>query len=90
MFEEHFRNVHLPLVKAIPGIKKIIVHKIVEARGADRELWGLVELCCDDRATFQRAMSSPEAKNALQDGLRLEAEAGTTMSFDYYCEATEA
>jgi uncharacterized protein (TIGR02118 family) len=90
VFEEHFRTVHLALVRAIPGIKSIAVHKIVEARGSDRELWGLVELYCDDRATFQRAMSTPEAKEALQDGSRLEAEAGTTMNFDYYCETTEA
>jgi uncharacterized protein (TIGR02118 family) len=88
-FEEHFWRTHLPLVRAIPGVRKVIVHRIVEAHGGDQNLWALVDLNCEDLATFQKAMASPEAKCALQDGLNLESNAGTTMSFDYYCETTE-
>jgi uncharacterized protein (TIGR02118 family) len=88
LFEDHFWRVHLPLAKAIPGLRKIVVHRVTEARGGDSSLYGLTELHFDNRPAFEGAMASPEAENAIRDGQKLEKEAGTTMTFDYYCETT--
>ena len=89
-FEDYFWRVHLPLAKTIPGLRKITIHRILEARGGDRDLYGLAELYFDDQTAFEKAMASPEAKHAIQDGSKLEKEAGTTMSFDYYCQTRDA
>ena len=88
-FEDYFWRVHLPLVKAIPRLKRITVHKIVKVRQGDPGLYGLVELYFADHEVFQRAMASQEARHTIEDGSKLEKKAGTTMNFDYYCETTE-
>jgi uncharacterized protein (TIGR02118 family) len=88
-FEEHFWKVHLPIVKIIPGVRRITVHRVLEIHGGDPDLYGMVELCFDDQPSFDRAKSSPEMKTAFEDGSRLEVEAETVMSFDYYCDTME-
>ena len=90
LFEDRLWNVHFRLVKAIPGIKTIRVHRVVKARSKESDLYGLIELCFDNRQALETAMDSEEATMALRDGSKLESEAGTAMTFDYYCETNDA
>ena|SRR2546425_7403472 len=90
LFEDHLWNVHFRLVKAIPWIKRIRVHKVVKARSEESDLYGLIELYFDNGQALETAMNSEEAKKAIQDGSKLENEAGTAMTFDYYCETSDA
>ena len=89
LFEDYFWRVHLPLVKAIPDLKRIIVHKVTGTRQGIPGLYGLVELSFDDHEAFQKAMVSHEARHAMRDGSKLDKVAGTSIRFDYYCETTQ-
>jgi uncharacterized protein (TIGR02118 family) len=90
LFEDHLWNIRLPLVNELPGIKGIRVHKVDKSLRGENSLWGMIELYFDDKETLETAMGSEEAKKAIVDGSRLENEAGTAMTFDYYCTSSDA
>lgn len=90
LFEDQLWRVHLPLVKSIPSVRGIRVHKVVKAPVGEPALYGLIELCFDSKEALETAMDSREAKRAILDGSRLEKEAGTAMTFDYHCETVDA
>jgi uncharacterized protein (TIGR02118 family) len=71
-FEDHLWNVHFRLLKAIRGIRRIRVHKVVKARSEDDDLYGLIELYFDNRQALETAMDSEESKRAIRDGSKLE------------------
>jgi uncharacterized protein (TIGR02118 family) len=65
-FERYFFDKHLPYVLAIPGLRGYTVN-LRHASDQDAPHDGITEFWFDDRAAFDRAMSSPETQATLAD-----------------------
>jgi len=66
-FEEHYKNNHTPLVKKMPGLKKLEVSKITSAIGGESKFHLLAEMYFENEDALNAAMASPEGKAAGKD-----------------------
>jgi uncharacterized protein (TIGR02118 family) len=73
-FIRHWVDVHGPLARTVPGIKRYVQSHIVEERrrpdipGIDVQVDGIAELWYDDRESMARAAATPEMKALHADG----------------------
>lgn len=67
-FLKHYREVHLPLVRAVPGVARIVAQRVRSSPGAKEPRYFLVaEMHFADQASFDAAMRSDENKRAGRD-----------------------
>jgi uncharacterized protein (TIGR02118 family) len=65
-FEAHYRDVHIPLAKKLPGLRRYTLSRQVKAlRGEPYYL--VAELDWDDMAALQAAFQSPDGQATAQD-----------------------
>jgi uncharacterized protein (TIGR02118 family) len=73
-FMKHWVEIHGPLARKVPGIRRYVQTHILEERkrpdvpSSDVEIDGIAELWYDDREAMQKAISSPEGKALYADG----------------------
>ena len=68
VFEQHYRDQHMPLVHAFPGLQKVETGRIIaEADGGDPLWYRVTELYFSDRAALDTALATPEAQAAASD-----------------------
>ena len=64
-FIRHWVDVHAPMAKSVPGIRRYVQTHILEERkrpdipSTDMELDGIAELWYDDRESMAKALASP-------------------------------
>lgn len=67
-FEAHYRDVHAPLARRIPGLERLVVNQVHGTPMGDTAPYYLVaELHFPDRETFKAAAQSPEFQAAGAD-----------------------
>jgi uncharacterized protein (TIGR02118 family) len=66
-FEEHYRNVHLPLAKKMPGLRKCELGWVSGSPGGEPRYHLVAELYFDDKAALKAALMSPEGAAAAKD-----------------------
>lgn len=67
-FDEHYFNVHSPLAKKMPGLKKLEVTRYVAApMGGDAKYYLQAEMVFEDREALDAAMASEEGRAAAKD-----------------------
>jgi uncharacterized protein (TIGR02118 family) len=67
-FERHYREIHLPLARKMPGLKRCELGWVRNAVGGGEPRYHLVaELYFEDRAALKAALSSPEGGAAAKD-----------------------
>lgn len=67
-FLDHYENVHIPLVRKIPGLKNAVVNRVTGSpMGGEPAYFQIAELQFPDQATFEAAMASPEFRAAGKD-----------------------
>ena len=66
-FEEHYANVHLPLIEKLPGLRKTELSRITGAPRGEAPFYLMVEMYFDDMDAYSRAMASEENKAAGRD-----------------------
>lgn len=67
-FERHYRDVHLPLVRRIPGLQKIILNRgLAPPWGGDPEFYMMAELHFSNEVEFRAAMESTENRATGKD-----------------------
>jgi len=71
-FDEYYRNVHIPIAKKIPGVRKIVVSKVKGVAVGKANYYQVVEVYYDNMESLNKAGESNEAKEALKDGLALD------------------
>lgn len=81
-FSRHLVDVHLPLVAAFPGLRKMTYGLDLENGGGEVQYFAVVECYFDDLASLQRAMLSPEAKRASADVPNYAAAGFTINTFE--------
>ncbi len=73
-FVKHWLEVHGPLARKVPGLRRYEQSHILEERtrpdipSTDVEIDGVAELWYDDRESMLRALATPEAKALYADG----------------------
>ncbi|HEX4213721.1 MAG TPA: EthD family reductase [Candidatus Dormibacteraeota bacterium] len=84
-FDRHYREVHIPLAKKMPGLRRYTLSRnVVPIRGGE-PLHAIGELDFDDMASLQRAFGSPEGRATAADVANLAAGA-TVRSMTYELE----
>ena len=69
-FEMHFGEVHAPMVRRIPGLKKLVINRITgNAFGGEPSLYLIVGLQFGSREDFDAAMASEENAAAGKDAV---------------------
>ncbi|BCU80971.1 hypothetical protein JIR001_07540 [Polycladomyces abyssicola] len=67
-FDEHYFQVHAPLAKKMPGLKKIEVTRFVGTpMGGESPYYLMAEMVFEDRKTLDEAMASEEGRAAAKD-----------------------
>jgi uncharacterized protein (TIGR02118 family) len=66
-FDSHYANVHTPLVKKLPGLKKLEIARITGAPIGEPQHYLIAEMYFDDQEAMQRSLSSSEGKATARD-----------------------
>ena len=67
-FMTHYENIHVPLVKKIPGLEKAVINRVTAApMGGEPAYFLIAEMQYRDADTFHKAMASPENQAAGKD-----------------------
>jgi uncharacterized protein (TIGR02118 family) len=66
-FANHLLDVHAPLAKRMPGLRKYVVNLVQKPPNKEPEFHGVVELWFDDRESMKKAFSSPEGEVTQKD-----------------------
>jgi uncharacterized protein (TIGR02118 family) len=73
-FVRHWYDVHAPLARAVPGLRRYVQSHILEERkrpdipSTDVTVDGIAELWYDDGDAMARAVATPQAKALFDDG----------------------
>ena len=65
-FAQYWLNVHVPLAKKMPGVRKYVVNLVQRPPNREPDYHGIVELWFDDKDGMKRAFSSPEGQVTQQ------------------------
>jgi uncharacterized protein (TIGR02118 family) len=66
-FDRHYREVHIPLAKKLPGLRAYTVSQGVAVAFGEDPAYLVAELDFDDTAALQAAMATPEGQEAGRD-----------------------
>ena len=77
-FERHYREVHVPLVKKLPGVRRYTFSRDTGAVRGDL-YYRIAEVDFDDIAALQQAFATPEGRAAAADVNTLSSTAGARV-----------
>ncbi len=67
-FEHYWRERHLPLVAKLPGLRRLVAHRVLpDPNGPARAYDGVAEDWFDDLQAHDAALESPEGQAVLAD-----------------------
>jgi uncharacterized protein (TIGR02118 family) len=71
-FERHARDIHYPLVKELPGLRRLVVSRVLpDPNGPPPVYDAVAEDWFDDAGALAAAMASPEGQAVLADAPNL-------------------
>jgi uncharacterized protein (TIGR02118 family) len=85
-FDKAYFETHVPLVRKIPGLRRVEIARVIGAPRGEPEFYLMAEMYFEDKPSMDRAMSSPENAEA---GKNLMGFARGLATFLYAAEATE-
>jgi uncharacterized protein (TIGR02118 family) len=83
-FEQHYAQVHVPLVEKIPGIRKTEWTRFLASPQGEAPYYMMYEMYFDDMDAYRIAMKSEENKAAGQDLLSFAKDIVTLMVAETY------
>jgi uncharacterized protein (TIGR02118 family) len=66
-FMKHYEEVHLPLARKMPGLLKMELNYMYNAKGGEADPFLMAELYFDSRESLMAAMKSPEGRAGGKD-----------------------
>ena len=66
-FEQHYREMHTPLAKKMPGLRKMEVARCFGSPGGEPKFYLVAEMYFDSKEALMAALGSPEGKAAGKD-----------------------
>ena len=77
-FERHYREIHVPLVKKLPGVRRYTFSRNARPVRGD-PYYRVAELDFDDVTALQQAFASPEGHAAASDVTTMASTAGAQV-----------
>ncbi|GCE08946.1 EthD family reductase [Dictyobacter aurantiacus] len=77
-FERHYRDVHIPLVKQMPGLRRYTIGRVTTLGGGE-PYYLIAELEWDSMDALQKARQSPQGQATSQDAANLARSTGTGL-----------
>lgn len=81
-FDAHYDAVHLPLVRAFPGLRKLEITRVTGAPIGTARYHLLCEMCFDDKDAMDDALASPQGRAVARDLLSFAADIVTVFHGD--------
>ena len=81
-FDKHYDNVHTPLVRKYPGLRKLEITRITGAPIGEPKQHLMAEMYFDNKETMNAAMASAEGKAVARDLMSFAAEIVTVFYGD--------
>jgi uncharacterized protein (TIGR02118 family) len=66
-FDRHYREIHIPLAKQLPGLRRYTVSRNHQPVRGDRSYYLVAELDWDDTAAMQQAFASEVGRATAAD-----------------------
>ncbi len=66
-FEKHYKEIHAPLAKKMPGLRKMEVSHMTGSPGGEPKFYMMAEMYFDNADALKTALASPEGKAAAKD-----------------------
>ncbi len=66
-FDKHYDEVHTPLVKKMPGLRKLEIARITGAPIGEPKHYLICDMYFDNQDSVQAALASPEGKATARD-----------------------
>ncbi len=66
-FLDHYENVHLPLIRKMPGLLKLELHRMYDVRGGEPDPFLMAEMYFESRESMLTSMKSPEGRAGGKD-----------------------
>ncbi len=66
-FDEHYEAVHIPLVRKMPGMKRIEISRVTGAPMSAPQYYRMTEMYFDNQDALNKAIMSPEGTAAAKD-----------------------
>jgi uncharacterized protein (TIGR02118 family) len=80
-YERYYRDVHIPIVRRIPGVRNIRFGRVVQtADGSSPPYYLVSDVYFDNMDALKEALSSPEMEEAMADVPNF-ASGGVTIMF---------
>ena len=83
-FEQHYTNVHIPLIEKIPGVRKTEWSRITASPTGEAPYYMMYEMYFDNMEAYKAAMKSEENKAAGKDLMSFARDVVTLMVADAY------
>ncbi len=83
-FEQHYAQVHIPLVEKIPGLRKTEWTRFLAAPQGQAPYYMMYEMYFDNMESYKAAMKSEQNKAAGQDLMSFARELVTLMVAETY------
>jgi uncharacterized protein (TIGR02118 family) len=81
-FEQHYNEIHVPLIRQVPGLRKLVANDVWGAPRGEPAYYKIAEMWFDDRAACDAAMASPETRAAGKDLMSFAREYVTMVFVD--------
>jgi len=66
-FERHYTEIHTPLARKMPGLRKLEVCRFFGSPGGEPKFYMMAEMSFDTKEAMMAALGSPEGKAAGKD-----------------------
>ena len=66
-FEKHYREVHLPLSRKMPNVRRLDVSHFTGSPGGEPKFYMMAEVYYDNKESMMSSLGSPEGKAAGKD-----------------------
>jgi uncharacterized protein (TIGR02118 family) len=70
-FDRHYRDVHIPLSRRLPGLRRYTLSREAVALRGDDAPYLVAQLDWDDMQSLRAALESPEGQAAGEDAAKL-------------------
>ncbi|HTP10775.1 MAG TPA: EthD family reductase [Anaerolineae bacterium] len=84
VFEQHYAQIHIPLVEKIPGIRKTEWTRFLASPQGAAPYYMMYEMYFDDMESYKAAMRSDENKAAGRDLMSFAKDIVTLLVADTY------
>ncbi len=78
-FDRHYNEIHLPLLRKFPGLRKLEITKVTGAPIGEAKYRILAEMYFDDKDAMDAALASPEGRAVTRDIMSFAADVITVF-----------